>query len=239
LRGSIPLDKKELRFYRNIVNPSLYTAHMFKTFWEQRGLRFTGHVDEGKVPSGAKQILEFDSLPLWQVIWGMNKFSNNFVADQIMKTLGAEVKGVPGTMQKGTEALAEVLEDIGIPKKSYTIKDGSGLTRDTKVTPRHVVKVLLAANKDFGMSPEFMSSLGIAGEDGTIRSRFPNSNVQGLLRAKTGSLDGVTALAGFVPSADGELIAFAILLNDAKMKYGRMTPLADQIALAISRFTRK
>ncbi len=239
LRGSIPSDKKELRFYRNIVNPALYTAHMFKTFWEQRGLRFTGHIEEGLVPSAAKQILEFDSLPMWQIVWGMNKFSNNFVADQILKKVGAEVKSPPGTIQKGIDALADALEEIGIAKKSYHISDGSGLTRDTKVTARQVVKVLLAAQKDFATAPEFISSLGVAGEDGTIRSRFPNSNVQGLLRAKTGSLDGVTSLAGFVPSADGELIAFAVLLNDHKVKFGRMSGWADQIALAISRFSRK
>ncbi len=239
LRGAIPTDKRELRFYRNIVNPSLYTAHMFKTFWEQRGLKFTGHVEEGTVPEGAKEILAFDSLPLWQIVWGMNKFSNNFVADQILKKLGAEVKGAPGTMQKGLDALGEVLEEIGIPKKSYVFKDGSGLTRETKVTPRQIVKVLLSAYKDFGTSPEFVASLGVAGEDGTVRNRFPSSNVQGLLRAKTGSLDGVTALAGFVPSADGELIAFAIMFNDSKIKFGRMTGWADQTALAISKFSRK
>ncbi len=240
LRGSIPTDKRELRFYRNIVNPALYTAHMFKTFWEQRGLRFTGHVQEGTVPPEAKEILDFESLPLWQVVWGMNKFSNNFVADQILKKLGAEVKGAPGSMQKGLDAMSEVLEEIGIPKKAYTIKDGSGLTRETKVTARQVTKVMLAAFKDFGTSPEFIASLGVAGEDGTVRNRFPSSSgVQGLLRAKTGSLDGVTALAGFVPSADGELIAFAIMLNDSKIKFGRMTGWADQIALALSKFSRK
>ena len=107
------------------------------------------------------------------------------------------------------------------------------------MTARQVAKVLLAAYKDFGTSPEFVSSLGVAGEDGTVRTRFGNSNVEGLLRAKTGSLDGVTSLAGYVPSADGEIIAFAILLNDHKVKFGRMTGWADQIALAISRFSRK
>ena len=191
------------------------------------------------MPSEAKEILAFDSLPLWQIVWGMNKFSNNFVADQILKKLGAEVKGAPGTMQKGLDTLAEVLEEIGIPKKSYHFKDGSGLTRETKVTPRQITKVLMAAYKDFGTSPEFTASLGVAGEDGTVRNRFPSSGVQGLLRAKTGSLDGVTALAGYVPTADGELIAFAIMLNDSKIKFGRMTGLADQIAIALSKFSRK
>jgi D-alanyl-D-alanine carboxypeptidase/D-alanyl-D-alanine-endopeptidase (penicillin-binding protein 4) len=239
IRGTLPLDHHEMRFYRNIVNPALYTVHIFKMFMEQRGIRFMGNVLEGTVPERAKQILEFESLPLWQVIWGMNKFSNNFVADEILKKLGAEAHGEPGTLQKGVAAIEEALEDLGISRRNYQIVDGSGLTRNTHVTARQIVTVLAATYKDFGMAPEFISSLGIAGEDGTVRHRFSNAPVEGQLRAKTGTLDGASALAGYVPSADGELIAFAILLNDPKFKYGRMTSWIDQIALAISKFSRK
>ncbi len=239
LRGSIPLDHKEMRFYKNIVNPALYTAHMFRTFWEQRGLKFTGNVIEGNVPSGAKQILEFESMPLWQIVWGMNKFSNNFVADQILKKLGAEAWGPPGTREKGVTAMQDALEDLGINRKSYEFTDGSGLTRNTRVTPRQILTVLSAAYHDFGVAPEALASLGIAGDDGTVRNRFLNSEVEGLLRAKTGTLDGVTALAGFVPSRDNELIAFAIVLNDPKVKFGRMTHWADEIAMQFGKFSRK
>ncbi|NDG26989.1 MAG: D-alanyl-D-alanine carboxypeptidase/D-alanyl-D-alanine-endopeptidase, partial [Proteobacteria bacterium] len=80
LRGSIPMGHKELRFYRNIVNPALYSGHMLKTFMEQRGLRVEGTVVEGSVSPSAKQVIEFESQPLWHIVWGLNKFSNNFVA---------------------------------------------------------------------------------------------------------------------------------------------------------------
>lgn len=238
LRGSIPIGSNEKRFFRNIVNPTLYTAHMFRTFWERRGLVFSGNVIEGTVPKNAHQILSFDSIPIWQIIWGMNKFSNNFVADQLMKKLGAEMWGAPGTMKKGLSALHEVLEDIGIPKNAYSISDGSGLTRNTKVTAKQVTRVLQAAYQDFSVKPEFIASLGIAGEDGTLRRRMPGSLAKGKLRAKTGSLDGVTALAGYVPSLNDEIIAFAILLNDPRGKYGRMTHWADKIALALAQYRR-
>lgn len=240
LRGSIPVDGHELRFYKNIVNPALYTAHMFKTFWEKRGMTFVGNVKEGTVPSDARKILDFDSLPLWQIVWGMNKFSNNFVADQILKKLGAEMWGPPGTRQKGLTAMADALEDIGILPKTYSIIDGSGLTRGTKVTARQIVAVLGASHRDFGIAPEMIASLGIAGEDGTLRRRFPNSAAEkNVLRAKTGSLDGVNSLAGFTPTADGELLAFAIILNDPKTKFGRMTAWIDPVADALARFSRK
>jgi D-alanyl-D-alanine carboxypeptidase/D-alanyl-D-alanine-endopeptidase (penicillin-binding protein 4) len=212
---------------------------MLETFLEQRGIRVDGNVEEGLVPSNAKLILEFESQPLWQIVWGLNKFSNNFVADQLMKKLGAEMWGAPGTLQKGLATVQDVLEDMGISKNAYNIADGSGLTRATQVTPRQILKVLIAAHRDFGIYPEFLSSLGVAGEDGTLRNRLPSSSGLGVLRGKTGSLDGVASLAGYVPSRDGELLAFAIILNDPKVQYGRMTGWVDQIARAIRDITRK
>lgn len=238
LRGNVPLGFRELRYYRNIVNPTLYTCQMFREFLERRNVQVTGNVVEGKLPSSAKLLIEFDSLPAWQVVWGMNKFSNNFVADQIMKKLGAEVAGPPGTLEKGIQGIQEEMEKIGIARNSYTIADGSGLTRQSALTANQIVTVLKAAHRDFAISPEFISSLGVAGADGTVKRRFSSTEAQDVLRAKTGTLDGVAALAGFTPSADGELFAFAILLNDKKGKYGRMTDWVDQVALAISQFTR-
>ncbi len=239
LRGSIPVDGKEQHFYRNIVNPSLYAGHMMKTFLEQRGIKITGTVKEGSVPAEAKQILEFESQPLWQIIWGMNKFSNNFVADQLLKKLGAEFWGVPGTLEKGVTVVQDVLADIGIPKSAYEIHDGSGLTRQTHVTARQITKVLAAAHKDFSLFPEFISSLVIAGEDGTLKKRFPSSQAEPVqMRAKTGTLDGVSALAGYTMSEDNELLSFAIILNDSKQKFGKMSPWIDKIALHFHKYSR-
>ncbi|MBY0371899.1 D-alanyl-D-alanine carboxypeptidase/D-alanyl-D-alanine-endopeptidase [bacterium] len=239
LRGSIPTDHGEMRFYRNIVNPSLYAAHMFKTFWEQRGMRLGGNIKEGTVSSKARQILKFESLPLWQIVWGMNKFSNNFVADQILKKVGAEVFGAPGSLEKGLQAMKGSLEQLGIPAGKYTIIDGSGLTRKTKVTARQVTRVLEASAKDLSLSAEFIASLGIGGEDGTLRNRLPSEQMSSIVRGKTGSLDGVNALAGYTTTKDGEQIAFAILLNDPGLRYGRMSGWIDRIALELSKFSRK
>ena len=238
LRGAIPLDHKEVRFYKNIVNPALYAGHMLKTFMLQRGFKISGHVVEGTVPENARQILEFESQPLWQIIWGMNKFSNNFVADQTVKRLGAEVWGAPGTMEKGVSAMENVLEDIGIPKNLYKIVDGSGLTRETHVTARQVARVLQMAYKDFSSAPEFIASLGIGGEDGTMKRRTLAVN-ESVIRAKTGSLDGVSSLAGYVTSAENEILVFSILLNDPKLKYGKMSSWVDQVAAVVSKFHRK
>ncbi len=239
LRGSLPLGHQELRFYRNIVNPSLYAAHMFRTFWEQRGLKLDGTIKEGVVPSKARQILKFDSLPVWQIVWGMNKFSNNFVADQIFKKVGATVYGAPGTLEKGIKAVENALADIGIAPNSYSISDGSGLTRKTKVTARQIVRVLTSAAQDFSIAPEFTASLGVGGEDGTLRNRFPAEATHTTVRGKTGSLDGVNALAGYLTTKENENLAFAIVLNDPGLRFGRMSAWVDKIALEFSKFSRK
>ncbi|MCB0406327.1 MAG: D-alanyl-D-alanine carboxypeptidase/D-alanyl-D-alanine-endopeptidase [Bdellovibrionales bacterium] len=239
LRGKIPMDHKEVRYYRNIANPTLYACHMFQQFLSRRGVTVVGNIREGAVPRTARQLLAFESLPMWHLIWGMNKFSNNFVADQIMKKVGAEVFGPPGSLAKGLQAMERELTKIGVPAGTYKIADGSGLTRQSHISAQQLMSVLVAASKDFSLAPEFIASLGIAGQDGTIRRRFLNSNAENILRAKTGSLDGVASLAGYTPSADGEMLAFVVLLNDPKGKYGRMTSWVDQVALAARRFTRK
>ncbi len=239
LRGSIPSGSKEIRFYRNIVNPTLYAAHMFKEFLNRRQVEVGGTIKEGAVPSGAKLLLEFESLPMWHVVWGMNKFSNNFVADQIVKKLGAEKFGPPGTLDKGIATIQTEMEKLGMTKTSYTIVDGSGLTRKSRISAQNIYRVLYAAYKDFSLYPEFVASLGVAGTTGTMRRRFLSSSAEDLLRAKTGTLDGVAALAGYTPTIDGEMLAFVILLNDPAKKYGKMSNWVDQIALAARQFVRK
>jgi len=234
IRGQMPMGHKELRYFRNISSPSLYTTQMFVDFCKRRGIQIGGRVLEGTAPSDARLLVEFESLPIWQVVWGMNKFSNNFVADQILKKVGADSWGVPGTLTKGLTSVHDALQDIGIPPTSYHVVDGSGLSRETRLTPHQLVKVLSAAATDFTISAEFAASLGIAGEDGTLRRRLPSQATQMIIRGKTGSLDGVDALAGYLSKQDGDNIVFAILLNDPSGKHGRMTGWIDQIAKAIS-----
>ncbi len=239
LRGTLPISSNERRFYRNIVNPALYTANMFKTFWEQRSLIFKGKIIEGVTPSNAKLVIEFESLPLWQIIWGLNKFSNNFVGDQILKKLGAETWGVPGTIEKGLTAVRDILEDSGLTKDSYKMTDGSGLNRQTFVTARQVTKVLNLAYHDFSIFPEYIASFGISGVDGTLRRRFSSSKMKGRIRAKTGSLDGVASLAGYLETDSGEKLAFTIIINDPKLKYGKMSAWVDKIVTLLSKFSRR
>ena len=134
-------------------------------------------------------------------------------------------------------ALEDASEDAGIPRKSYHIVDGSGLTRNTHVTPRQMLTILTSAYRDFSIAPEFIASLGIAGEDGR-REAFSKLLARRAFAREDWHSGRVSSLAGFAPSADGEMLAFVILLNDSRGKYGRMTAWVDEIASAVGRFSR-
>jgi D-alanyl-D-alanine carboxypeptidase/D-alanyl-D-alanine-endopeptidase (penicillin-binding protein 4) len=148
------------------------------------------------------------------VVRRLQKHSNNFVAEQILKTLGAEAHGPPGTWPKGISAVEEFLAGVGIPRGSYLMRNGSGLNDANRFSARQAVRLLQDMWKRFPLAPEYVSALPVAGRDGTIRWRMEGTAASGRLRAKTGTLQGVTSLCGYVEGAGGERLAFAILVND-------------------------
>jgi D-alanyl-D-alanine carboxypeptidase/D-alanyl-D-alanine-endopeptidase (penicillin-binding protein 4) len=157
-------------------------------------------------------LAEHVSAPLADVCKISNKPSNNFVAEAIYKTLGGELYGMPGTLAKGTRAIGEFLSSAGIKPTAYKIVNGSGLTHENRITPSDLSSLLRKIYYDLSVAPEFMSSLAIAGIDGTIRNRFLGTDAVGLVRAKTGTLSGVSALSGYVGDKDDVLI-FSIFVE--------------------------
>jgi D-alanyl-D-alanine carboxypeptidase/D-alanyl-D-alanine-endopeptidase (penicillin-binding protein 4) len=151
-------------------------------------------------------------MPLSEVCRLSNKPSNNFIAEAIYKTLGGELYGAPGTLAKGTRAVMDFLTNEGIKPGAYKIVNGSGLTHENRITPQDLSSLLRKIYYDISMAPEFMSSLAVAGIDGTIRNRFMGTDAVGLVRAKTGTLTGVSALSGYVGDKDDVLI-FSIFVE--------------------------
>src|SRR5437868_10711635 len=144
----------------------------------------------------------------------MNKVSSNFIAEMVVKTLGAELKGTPGSWPKGLEVAEDLLAELGIPRGTYVLKNGSGLNDTNRFTARQIATLLQAVWKRFPVASEFVSSLGIAARDGTMRLRMEGTDAAGRLRAKTGTLERVTALSGYVQSLGGERYVFSVLVND-------------------------
>jgi len=199
--------------YKKIENPHIYTATVFKDFLNKNGILLKGKVVEGTVPGNAKILVIHNSKPLASIIRDMNKYSNNFIAEQILKTLGAEVKGVPGTEEKGIEVEEEFLGKIGVEKENRSIGDGAGLSKKNKITPAQMVKLLEFMYNDFELWPEYISSLPTFGIDGSLKKRLTGFFTERRTRAKTGTLNGVTCLSGYLATADNEPVAFSFLVN--------------------------
>ena len=214
VEGKIPLGSRRQVFYRRIDDPPLYFGQTLKKLLELRGVKVQGRTRRGYVPEGASLLYVSESDSLGEVVRQLEKQSNNFVAEQILKTLGAEVGGPPGSWPKGVAAVEDFLASAGIPRGAYLMKNGSGLNDANRFSARQTVALLRQMWRSFPVMAEFVSALPVAGRDGTIRWRMEGTAAAGRLRAKTGTLEGVTSLSGYVETRDGEHLVFAILVND-------------------------
>lgn len=220
LEGSIGVDATVKGRYVNVGGPDLYTGEVFKEFLLREGVKVEGKVRRGKVPSTATSFLEFHSRPLGMIIYGLNKFSNNFMAEQISLALGAHVHGSPGTREKGLAVIRKHLLSCGVDEGSFSLSEASGLSRNNRLSASALVRVLLTAARDFSYNSEFIASLGVSGIDGTLKEKFTDTAVRRRLRAKTGTLKGITALAGYGMSVDGKPFVFAVLVNSMQKGTG-------------------
>lgn len=167
------------------------------------------------LPQELELLYTLHSEPLGRVVLDLNKFSNNVVAEALLKTLGAVEYGPPGTATGGRAVVAGFLHDeLGMPLDSYVHVDGSGLSRLGRFSPRQVVTLLLHAWDDFHLGPEFVSSLKLSGLDGWNPRRFRDPPLVGEMRLKSGHIRGVNTLAGYVHAASGRTLAFCLMVND-------------------------
>ncbi|MEO7093785.1 MAG: D-alanyl-D-alanine carboxypeptidase/D-alanyl-D-alanine-endopeptidase, partial [Polyangiales bacterium] len=215
--GTIRAGEGSWDFRRRVDDPARFTAEVFKRALADHGVTFKQRsIGSGAVPLTAKAIAVHDSQPLTDVLRFMNKSSDNYVAESVLKTLGAETRATvgPATWADGMAAVSSYLATIGLPRGSYRAENGSGLFASTDVTARQMVTLLAAAHKDYRIGPDLVSTLPIGGVDGTLAKRWHGHPARGRVRAKTGTLDKVVTIAGYVASESGHPLAFAILLND-------------------------
>ena len=205
----------ELR--RRVEDPARFAAEVFKKLLADHGVRVRDKaIATGAVPIGAKLVAQHDSAPLAHVLREMNKLSDNFVAETVLKTLGAETRTTPGpaTWADGTRAVQAYLATIGLAAGSYRADNGSGLFGASEVSAHQLVTILAAAYADYKIGPDLLASLPVGGVDGTLAKRWIGHPAKGRVRAKTGTLDKVITLAGYVAVTSGHPLAFAILVGD-------------------------
>lgn len=213
VRGSVPAGGRMETYRVPVTDPTAFAAGAVAAEFERQGIAVAGGIRRGATPPGAALLARNLSPPLGEAVRSLNKASNNFVAEQILKTLGAEAHGAPGTARKGLRAVRDFLVSVGVPGSEFTLADGSGLSRENRISPRALVTLLEAAYKDFRLRPEFMASLAVFGVDGTIRKRRRERAAARRVRAKTGILRGVRALSGYAAASNGETLAFSVLMN--------------------------
>ena len=232
--GPVPARSRVQAAWRKIDDPPRYLGHTLAKLLALRGVKVTGAIRTGTVPPGAKLVHVAESDTLAEIVRRLNKTSNNFVAEQLLKTLGAEAKGAPGSWPKGVDATAEFLAGIGIPRGAYVMKNGSGLNDTNRLSARQLVTLLRAMWSRFPLQAEYATSLPVAGRDGTIRWRMDGTAADGHLRAKTGTLENVTSLSGYVETAGKRTLAFAIIVNDYSGRHAGVVRAVDALATAIA-----
>ncbi len=237
--GGISKNSRRARYYVNITDPTLYTLSVFKDYLVRAGIQLVGDaLERGTVPKGARLLVNHKSEPLALALRGLNKFSNNLVAEQILKTLGAEQFGPPGTTENGLRIISKYMRSLGFSQDQYRIVDGSGLSRQNRLTANQIVSVLEHVHDDLSIYPEFISALGVMGLDGNVRKRMNKVADSQKARVKTGTLKSVSALSGYFQSKDGERFAFSILMNGLKCRNGTALDIQDKIVREGLKFDR-
>ncbi len=238
--GSMPINAGEISRDFNITQPPKFAGAVFKRLLIDSGIKVAGsEIVHSERPKSARRIARHQSQPLREVVTAMCKDSNNFIADTLVKTIGREVKGGQGTMAKGLAVIKDGATRMGVNTRGFKVVSGSGLTRDNRMSAEQFVSLLNFTYLEFDILPELLSSLPIAGKDGTLKNRMKGTVAVGRLRAKTGTIDGVSSLVGLVQSRGGELIAFAILMNDNRQMSGSLRPWQNYFAQALAEFNRK
>ncbi|MCB9662672.1 MAG: D-alanyl-D-alanine carboxypeptidase/D-alanyl-D-alanine-endopeptidase [Alphaproteobacteria bacterium] len=211
--GSVAAGASVRRFRRAYAEPTAYFAAVLRYLLPQVGLELDGQVRRGELAPDARRLRSLSSPSLAAILMDTNKWSSNYMAETVLRALGAEVHGL-GTTDGGLQVVRAWLERIGVSPERVALANGSGLSRDTRLTAAQLTTVLRAAARDPRVGPELVSSLAIGGQDGTLRERFTEEPQW--VRGKTGTLAEVHALAGFLLARDGRRYAFAILANDVR-----------------------
>ncbi len=226
--GKFPSGCKQYAMDRTALSHNEFVYGLFISLWRESGGVFKGGWLNAIAPADAEPLLSFESLPLADVITYVNKHSNNVMTRQLLHTVAAEVLGQPGTEQGGREVVADWLSDKGLGLNELTFVNGAGLSRESRLTAKDMGTLLEFAWRQPYM-PEYVSSLSLAGMDGTLRRRFDDATFGGNAHLKTGSLDHVTAIAGYLQARSGRRFAVVTMQNHEDIHRGPGQEVQDAV----------
>ena len=204
---------------RVLLNPPQYAFGTFVELWRQLGGEFSGALRVEAAPPDAQPYLDFDSLSLGEIVRLTNKFSSNLMARHLLLTMGEERFGAPATTQKGADAIALWARERGLDLQEMDIDNGSGLSRSTRISVSQ-----MATSPERGLSQPLRARVHRLAAARRDRRHHAMPRMQqtpaGSVRLKTGHLDGVSGVAGYVTTASGKSFVLVSLVNDLRSNAG-------------------
>ncbi len=210
-----------------VADPSLWAANKLTSLLRAAGIAVTHTAAHGTVPATATLAYTESSARLGSLLAAMNKPSDNFIAEELCKGLGASFAG-SGATAAGTKVAVLFLKSCDLTG-GFRIRDGSGLSYQDKLSAHAIIRVLgvMAGRSDFST---FWNSLPVAGVDGTLKDRMRGTRAAGNVHAKTGTLSAASSLSGYVTSANHHALTFSILMNGSGLPLARARAAQDAIA---------
>ncbi len=225
----------ERDWYLALLDHPHYVHGMFTTYFRDAGGQFDGGLKEKSAPRGARPFATLESPPLYDIVRDVNKLSNNVMARQIFLTLATTRYPPPATPALAADVVQRFLKERKISIPGLVLENGSGLSRNERVTAGGLAQMLAAADRSAARE-EFASSLAVAATDGTVERRFVNGTVAGQALLKTGTLDGVKALAGYVIDSEGRRWIVVAIINHANAARGQAA--LDALVQWVYRYAR-
>jgi serine-type D-Ala-D-Ala carboxypeptidase/endopeptidase (penicillin-binding protein 4) len=210
-------------------DPALAAGQLFRTALVHAGVRVAGTTVHGVADDSAVPLASIDSPPLATIVRWMDRVSDNFDAEMLLKELGA-VQADNGTTAAGVGVVAGLLAQAGVPMAGVRMVDGSGLSLLDRFTASALVSLLTVMWNDPGVRPEVLASLPVAGRSGTLVDRMRGTAAAGIVLAKTGTTDNASALSGFV----GDRYVFSILQNGWPISWSWARLAQDRFAAVLA-----
>jgi len=200
------------RYYHNISNPPLFAAEILKRKLKKAQISVSGKALKGITPDDVKSLAESD-ITLRHLVKEINKHSDNFLAECLFKTLGAVTSGKQGNSFYSTQAVLGFIEDNGIYSDGTSVVDGSGISRFDQITVGAIVGILEKMYFSLKSYKDFYNSLSIAGIDGTLEKRMHKTKAENNFHGKTGTLNGVSSLSGYLKTPNGEEVIVSMIFE--------------------------
>ncbi|PID57466.1 MAG: D-alanyl-D-alanine carboxypeptidase/D-alanyl-D-alanine-endopeptidase [Ignavibacteriae bacterium] len=234
IKGGLRKRRSSRKYVVNITNPPLYFALLLKEKLLQNGIKVRGKAITGSTPSLVTELTTSD-IKLSELIKLINKESNNYLAECLFKNVGAYYSNESGNSFYATQAILSAFEDGNILDNETVVVDGSGISRFNTVTTGSIVRLLNYIYKDEKLFKDFYHSLAISGVDGTLENRRINNFVLGNFHGKTGTLNGVSSLSGYLTGKNNNIFIVSIIQEYKRKGSYFHKNIEDKILLELSK----